>query len=117
MQHLSSSLVLAEVLQHGGQIQAVDGQAVHNVLLDDQPAERLQGGDCKRNSLAKTEGAGVAGRAVLGEWCAGLTAGSWLLGSMWGILCCGQHSSSCRALLGESFTLWSPHAVPRLELL
>lgn len=38
---LHTSLVLAEALQWQGQVQAVDGQAVDDVLLDDQPAEGL----------------------------------------------------------------------------
>lgn len=38
---LHTSLMLAEALQWRGQVQAVDGQAVDDVLLDDQPAEGL----------------------------------------------------------------------------
>lgn len=40
---LDTSLVFAEALQRRGQVQAIDGQAVHDVLLDDQPAQGLQG--------------------------------------------------------------------------
>lgn len=45
---LNTSLVFAEALQRWGQVQAINGQAVDNVLLDDQPAEGLQGGNWKR---------------------------------------------------------------------
>lgn len=38
---LHTSLMLTEALQWRGQVQAVDGQAVDDVLLDDQPAEGL----------------------------------------------------------------------------
>lgn len=40
---LNTSLMFAEALQRRGQVQAVDGQAVHDVPLDDQPAQGLQG--------------------------------------------------------------------------
>lgn len=43
-----TSLVLAEALEQRGQVQAIDGQAVHNVFLDNQPAQRLQGRNWKR---------------------------------------------------------------------
>lgn len=73
---------------------------------------------CKEGTAREqTEGAGVAGTAMLGVLRVGIPASPSLLGSAWGIFCCGQHSSSCRALLRESFTLRGPHALPRLELL
>lgn len=43
---LKASLVLAEAPKLQWQVQAINGQAVNDVLLDDLAAEGLQGGDC-----------------------------------------------------------------------
>lgn len=48
--------MLAEALEQRGQVQAIDGQAVHNVFLDNQPAERLQGRNWKRTEKVAEPG-------------------------------------------------------------
>lgn len=43
--------MLAEAPQWQRQVQAVNGQAVDDVLLDDLAAEGLQGGDCGETEM------------------------------------------------------------------
>lgn len=96
-----TSLVFAEVLQRGGQVQAVDGQAVHDVLLDDQPAQRLQRGHWGEDRKRLLEGLGLLCAERAGG---GLPAGPMVSGSIWGV-CLLQGSSRPQSFAVQGFRL------------